>query len=818
MLRRLGLLLIFILSILPGSAAAAAEEAASEASFECTRSETVEYALGGRDNYFNSFLDSFIDTPHFRLHYSTMPGRLDLPGGVTDIAVADSLAIVALGEQGVGVVDVSIPGRPILITVMDTPGRARKLAFAPPIAWVADEDAGLAVADFTDPGAPRLATRLSLSETPRAVDVHGSLVLAAGATILVTIGASDPEHPIVLGSVPLPAPATGVCARGGYAYVTGDSGLVIVNLSAPEAPVIEGRFDPGGRPLGIALAADSLLCVALGSAGLAIFDASATPIPLPVISIMEASPANYVGANNGTIFVTGDRTIHAIGVGGRWDVFTEQLSTRATSIAVGADHVFVELQGVGLGVVKILPFRPMRDMIHGWPDPAFRNSLAAALEDAYAFFVDELAMQPPLSDGSVGGGLGLVDCYIYSTGGPTGHGGGGPPAEFDCLVGLAGYCGMDNLGVITVSTARAVLAHEVFHVFQYRYGLQDNWFEESTAAWAERFFVESNAVDPDVRCFLDEPQVPLWSLRVNRCFQYGASLFWHFSSERIHPRFPLLAIERTCRLNGRQATREEMIAQGFDMNDALVEFATWNNATGEHQDERHYDRRVPWKVNLQAEHAAYPVTDAAISPALLAQPAAANYIRFYGPGRRDTLRVAFDGDGLLADWRRVVFVATRNKNMHEEHVLAANSDGNCTFTLPDWPAYEFLTMIVVNYDTTGAHLGEVDLRFTYSALEDGAPAIASVSVPAPNPFESRAAIQVRITEDAKRLRLDIYDVRGRHVRRVADERLARGDHSLVWDGTGDSGSPLPQGVYFYRLMLDDEEHNGRFVILANRGG
>jgi hypothetical protein len=376
---------------------------------------------------------------------------------------------------------------------------------------------------------------------------------------------------------------------------------------------------------------------------------------------------------------------------------------------------------------------------------------------------------------------------------------------------------MDNLGVITISRARAVLAHEVFHVFQYRYGYQEDWFEESTAAWAERFFVESNDVDPNVRCFLEAPQFPFWSRRGGLCFSYGASLFWHYAEKRIHPRFPILASERTCEMGGQQATLEEMIAQGFDMNDALVEFATWNNATGAHQDEDHYDRRVPWEVGLQAEHSTYPVTDAAIPPEVLAQPAAANYVRFYGPGRRDTLHVAFDGDSSLSDWRRVVFVATRNRNQHAEQVAKPNADGDCTFTLPDWPTYDFLTMIVVNYDTTGAHLGQVHHDFRYSAREEGATAIAQVSVPAPNPFASSAAIQIRIAEDEKRVRLDIYDVRGAHVRRVADEELSRGDHSLVWDGTGDGGSLLPQGVYFYRLRLGDEEHTGRFVILANRG-
>jgi hypothetical protein len=43
-------------------------------------------------------------------------------------------------------------------------------------------------------------------------------------------------------------------------------------------------------------------------------------------------------------------------------------------------------------------------------------------------------------------------------------------------------------------------------------------------------------------------------------------------------------------------------------------------------------------------------------------------------------------------------------------------------------------------------------------------------------------------------RLDLYDLRGRHVRRLAAARLDR-DGAAIWDGRDDAGRPVAAGAY-----------------------
>lgn len=68
----------------------------------------------------------------------------------------------------------------------------------------------------------------------------------------------------------------------------------------------------------------------------------------------------------------------------------------------------------------------------------------------------------------------------------------------------------------------------------------------------------------------------------------------------------------------------------------------------------------------------------------------------------------------------------------------------------------------------------------------------------PNPFRASTVIAWS-SPAAATTRLTVYDVAGRAVRRLVDARTAAGRHEVQWDGTGDDGRAVSNGVYFYRL-------------------
>jgi len=74
-----------------------------------------------------------------------------------------------------------------------------------------------------------------------------------------------------------------------------------------------------------------------------------------------------------------------------------------------------------------------------------------------------------------------------------------------------------------------------------------------------------------------------------------------------------------------------------------------------------------------------------------------------------------------------------------------------------------------------------------------------VSEAFPNPF--RSAVTVGFTlEETSPVRIEVFDLQGRRVRRILDRTVEPGDHVFGWDGEDDHGRDVAPGLYFYRLQ------------------
>jgi 3',5'-cyclic AMP phosphodiesterase CpdA len=71
----------------------------------------------------------------------------------------------------------------------------------------------------------------------------------------------------------------------------------------------------------------------------------------------------------------------------------------------------------------------------------------------------------------------------------------------------------------------------------------------------------------------------------------------------------------------------------------------------------------------------------------------------------------------------------------------------------------------------------------------------------PNPFRPATCIQFGVDEPTAAA-VRIYDVGGRLVRTLFDDRVSAGEHEVTWDGRTGTGSVAGPGVYFYTLDLD----------------
>lgn len=83
----------------------------------------------------------------------------------------------------------------------------------------------------------------------------------------------------------------------------------------------------------------------------------------------------------------------------------------------------------------------------------------------------------------------------------------------------------------------------------------------------------------------------------------------------------------------------------------------------------------------------------------------------------------------------------------------------------------------------------------------------------PNPFNPVTTIQYEIPDDGGWVRLGVYDIRGRSVRTLVNERQSAGRRSVIWDSTDQHGQRVPSGVYLYALQVDESEVIKKLAII-----
>jgi len=71
----------------------------------------------------------------------------------------------------------------------------------------------------------------------------------------------------------------------------------------------------------------------------------------------------------------------------------------------------------------------------------------------------------------------------------------------------------------------------------------------------------------------------------------------------------------------------------------------------------------------------------------------------------------------------------------------------------------------------------------------------------PNPMRDVVELHLRLPERAA-VRLDVFDLHGRHVRQVLAATLGAGETAARWDGRDDAGRPTRSGVYLCRLEAE----------------
>jgi hypothetical protein len=82
----------------------------------------------------------------------------------------------------------------------------------------------------------------------------------------------------------------------------------------------------------------------------------------------------------------------------------------------------------------------------------------------------------------------------------------------------------------------------------------------------------------------------------------------------------------------------------------------------------------------------------------------------------------------------------------------------------------------------------------------------------PNPANPSVTISFQMRQSAS-VQINIYDIRGGLIHRLADRTYSVGRHEIVWKGDDENGAVVSSGMYFYRLVSRGMSEEGKIMIL-----
>ncbi len=97
-------------------------------------------------------------------------------------------------------------------------------------------------------------------------------------------------------------------------------------------------------------------------------------------------------------------------------------------------------------------------------------------------------------------------------------------------------------------------------------------------------------------------------------------------------------------------------------------------------------------------------------------------------------------------------------------------------------------------------------------VQEHLPKVTRLAGASPNPFNPNTMIRFELAAN-EHVHMEIYDVTGRVVRNLLDERRAPGYHAVLWDGRDNRGQRVSSGVYFLRMRGDSYRGVSKLVLL-----
>ncbi|MFO7660062.1 MAG: C25 family cysteine peptidase [Candidatus Cloacimonadaceae bacterium] len=122
--------------------------------------------------------------------------------------------------------------------------------------------------------------------------------------------------------------------------------------------------------------------------------------------------------------------------------------------------------------------------------------------------------------------------------------------------------------------------------------------------------------------------------------------------------------------------------------------------------------------------------------------------------------------------------------------------------------------IVITSNDAAHPTQQITLHIATTANDDdnNIPAVTKLEGNYPNPFNPSTTIRFGLKEPGQ-VAINIYNNKGQLVRTLVSENKKAGMHSVVWNGTDNSGKPVSSGVYLYRMQAEGLSQTRKMMLM-----
>jgi len=790
-------------------------------------------------------------------------GLYDTPGQARGLALDGSFLQVADGTAGVEVLDVANPAAPVLVQAWDTAGTAYDVAIGAELTLVADGLSGLQVLrhrrlteqpfvhlqgvegsyeltldlvldghlayttgfgrtsiyDVSDPEFPEQIG--SLPTGGEGLDVAGPLacVVASGEGLFV-VDVSDPAHPAELANLALPGEAQDVVISGRYAYLAcGSAGLRVVDLAVPTAPALVGALVFTGNCMSLEVAGDRAY-VASQHGGLRVIDVSDPPHPA------------LLG------FFPGNGNVVDVAVAGDYAYVVEFYGDIVRKLDVSDPADIVEVGSVSMA-------RPRRIAVSGHLAAIVTGNtelnLIEAGDNGFGSLLEQQSGLSPYCVAFCGDYL-LTGDQEWSPYAPYEYVQRWRDPERNVGQGFLGEMGQGyamKARLTTVQWNGWMFSWMYDHVFNWylvnNYGTvgqavaaNGEWFTLDQPAWTigwraectytlgrEGPYVDSLLLEilrdlPVITAVADVPEDQGGQVRL----RWARSAYDEPESDYPVSGYSVYRLIGAPLLTaGKAAAGSVPDPQGaFDKAWPPGEWDYLVTVPADGEDS--YSVVVPTLSDStagDANRATFFVRARTLEPGVLfdAPPDSGCSVDNLAPAAPRALMVSYTVGGNLLAWgapeatdvaRYRVYRGASSGFVPAPESLIVETTSTAWIDRPTSPWNWFYKVSAV--DLAGNEgLAAAPAAVTGAPDPDAgdAPARFALRAATPNPFNPRTTISFDVPASGGDVRLELYDARGRLVRRLVAGHREAGRQEAVWNGRDDAGRRLPSGVYFARL-------------------